>query len=106
MTDRGKLSPEGQRAVELFQEQLAAMPAVRNFRGSTPEFSQWKDSTRALFTKYLLRSPYYNRFFIIQFESVHETKKCFLRACDLAEQCIRGAIQDIERLDVKPTGHR
>ena len=38
MTDSGKLSPEGQRAIELFQEQLDNMPIVRNYSGITPEF--------------------------------------------------------------------
>jgi hypothetical protein len=92
MTESGKLSPDGQRAVELFQEQRDAMPVVRDFLGITPEFSQSRDSTRALFKKYWLRSPHYNQFGLIQFWSANDSKKRYLRGCDLAEQCIRGAI--------------
>ena len=104
MTDSGKLSPEGQRAIELFQEQLDNMPIVRNYSGITPEFCQWKDSTTGLFKKYLPTSPHYNRFSIVQFGSAHETHQRYLRGCDLAEQCIRGAIHDIERFDLQPAG--
>jgi hypothetical protein len=104
MTDAGRLSSEGQRALELFKEQLAAMPTVRSFRGVTPEFSRWKDSTAGLFIKYLPDSTSYNRFCIIQFGSAQATPERYLRGCDLAEQCIRAAIEDIERFDVKAGG--
>jgi hypothetical protein len=105
MTEVRKLSSEGQRAIELFKEQLDAVPTMRNFRGITPEFSRWKDSTTGLFIKYLPDSSCYNRFCIIQFGSAHSAQERYLRGCDLAEQCIRAAIQDIERFDVKPVGH-
>ena len=105
MTDVRKLSSEGQRALELFKEQLDAVPTIRNFRSVTPEFSRWKDSTAGLFIKYLPESSCYNRFCIIQFGSEHAPPERYLRGCDLAEQCIRAAIQDIERFDVKPAGH-
>lgn len=104
MTDVRKLSSEGQRAIGLFREQLEAVPTIRSFRGITPEFSRWKDSTTGLFTKYLPDSTCYNRFCIIQFGSAQAAPERYLRGCDLAEQCIRAAIQDIERFDVKPAG--
>jgi hypothetical protein len=105
MTDVRKLSSEGQRVVELFKEQLDAVPTIRSFRGVTPEFNRWKDSTAGLFRKYLPDSSCYNRFCIIQFRSANAAQERFLRGCDLAEQCIRAAIQDIEQSDVKPAGH-
>jgi hypothetical protein len=105
MTEVRKLSSEGQRALELFKDQLDAVRMIRSFRGITPEFSRWKDSTTALFIKYLPDSSCYNRFSIIQFGSEHAAQERYLRGCDLAEQCIQAAIQDIERFDVKPAGH-
>jgi hypothetical protein len=104
MADSGKLSSEGQRALELFKTQLDVMPTIRNFRGVTPEFAQWKDATTQLFLKYLPDSSCYNRFSIIQFGAAHSAPDRYLRGCDLAEQCIRAAIQDIERSDVKAAG--
>jgi hypothetical protein len=105
MTEVRKLSSEGQRALELFKQQLKAVPMMRNFRGITPEFSRWKDSTTGLFRKYLPDSSCYNRFCIIQFGTEHGAQERYLRGCDLAEQCIQAAIQDIERFDVKVAGH-
>lgn len=104
MTDVPKLSSEGQRALDLFKEQLAAVATMRTFRGVTPEFNRWKDSTAGLFIKYLPDSAFYNRFCIIQFGSAQAAQDRYLRGCDLAEQCIRAAIQDIERFDVKAAG--
>jgi hypothetical protein len=100
-----QLSSEGQRAIELFRGQLDAVPTMRNFGGITPEFSRWKDLTAGLFLKYLPESSCYNRFCIIQFGSASAAKERYLRGCDLAEQCILAAIQDIERSDVKAAGH-
>jgi len=85
MTGSEKLSPNGQRAVELFKEQLTALGSVRYLHGITPEFAKWKDSTNALFMKYLPTSP---RF--IRFSRIHA-----------AEHCLRGAIEDIQRFDVE-----
>lgn len=104
MTDIEKLSAEGQRAVELFKEQLEAIATIRGFRGVTPEFSRWKEATAGLFLKYLPESSCYNRFSIIQFGPPQGAPERYLRGCDLAEQCIRAAIQDIEKSDVKPAG--
>jgi hypothetical protein len=67
MTDSEKLSPNGQRAVELFKVQLAALGSVRYLHGITPEFAKWKDSTNALFMKYLPTSPHFIRFSNIRF---------------------------------------
>src|SRR5271169_2676406 len=105
MRDIGKLSSEGQQALELFKEQLGALPTLRNFRGITPEFSWWKAATTALFLKYLPASSYYNRFCIVQFGSAQGAQDRYLRGCDLAEQCIKGAIQEIEQQDVGSAGH-
>ena len=114
MTDSEKLSPNGQRAVELFNEQLAALGTVRYLHGITPEFSRWKDSTKALFMKYLPQSPHHFRFRNIEFgmaqrrrlseggnPSADELQQHYQHGCDAAEQCIRGAIKDIERFDVE-----
>ena len=102
MADIAKLSMEGQRALELFKQQLDAMPRIRDFRGATPEFGQWKDATTRLFVKYLPDSSCSNRFSIIQFGTAQAPPERYLRGCDLAEQCIRAAIKDIEQFDVKP----
>jgi hypothetical protein len=114
MTDSEKLSPNGQRAVELFKEQLAALGSVRYLHGITPEFTQWKDSTRALFLKYLPTSPHFARFSNIQFgiarkrsfsgrgnPSPQTMQAHYERGCDAAEHCLRGAIGDIQRFDVE-----
>jgi len=112
MNDSGKLSPNGQRAIHLFEEQLAALGVVRNLLGT--EFAKWKESTRALFMEYLPTSPRFIRFSKIQF-GVARTRNFSVRwrpspqtmqqyyqlGCDAAEQCIRGAIEDIERFDVE-----
>jgi hypothetical protein len=105
MASSSNLSAEGQRALALFKEQLDALPAIKNFRSVTPEFTRWKEATTRLFLKYLPDSSCYNRFSIIQFGATHSAPDRYLRGCDLAEQCIKTAIQDIERSDVKPAGH-
>jgi hypothetical protein len=114
MTGSEKLSPNGQRAVELFKEQLAALGSVRHLHGITPEFAKWKDSTNALFMKYLPTSPHFIRFSRIQFglsrrrsfsgrgNPPPQTMQAYYqRGCDAAEQSIKGAIEDIERFDVE-----
>jgi hypothetical protein len=114
MTDSETLSTNGQRAVEFFKEQLAALAALRNLPGITPELAKWKDSTRVLFTKYLPTSPRFNRFCNIQFGvarrrsfsgrgnlSPQTMQHHYQEGCDAAERCIRGAIEDIERFDVE-----
>ena len=114
MTDSEKLSPNGQRAVELFKEQLAALAILRSLPGITLELTKWKDSTRVLFTKYLPSSPRFNRFCNIRFgvvrrrsfsgrgnPSPQRLQHHYQQGCDEAEQCIRGAIEDIERFDVE-----
>jgi hypothetical protein len=78
---------------------------MRSFRGVKPEFSRWKDSTAGLFIKYLPESSCYKQFCIIQFGSAHAAQERYFRGCDLAEQCIRAAIQYLERFDVKLVGH-
>jgi hypothetical protein len=123
MTDSEKLSPNGQRAVELFKEQLAALGSVRYLHGITPEFAKWKDSTNALFMKYLPTSPHFIRFSNIRFgaarrrsfsgrggPSPQTMQAYYQRGCDSAAACLRGAIEDIQRFDVElqtqPSAHR
>jgi hypothetical protein len=114
MTGSEKLSPNGQRAVELFKEQLTALGSVRYLHGITPEFAKWKDSTNALFMKYLPTSPRFIRFSRIQFglsrrrsfsgrgNPPPQTMQAYYeRGCDAAEHCLRGAIEDIQRFDVE-----
>jgi hypothetical protein len=114
MNDNGKLSLNGQRAVELFLEQLALLGAVRYLQGITPEFAKWKDSTNALFMKYLPTSPHFIRFSKIQFgvarrrsfsgrgnPSPQTIQAYYERGCDAAERCLRGTIEDIQRFDVE-----
>jgi hypothetical protein len=113
MTDSEKLSPNGQRAVELFKEQLAALVALRNLHGITSEFAKWKASTNALFMKYLPTSPDFIRFSKIRFglsrrrsfsgrgnPSPQTMQAYYERGCDAAEHCLWGAIGDIKRFDV------
>jgi hypothetical protein len=114
MTDSEKLSPNGQRAIELFKEQLTALGSVRYLHGITPEFAKWKDSTNALFMKYLPTSPHFIRFSNIRFGAARrrsfsgrggpspQTMQAYYeRGCDAAEHCLKGAIKDIQRFDVE-----
>ena len=114
MADSEKLSPNGQRAIEHFKEQLTALGTVRYLHGITPEFTKWKDSTNAVFMKYLPTSPHFLRFSKIQFgiarrrsfsgrgnPSPQTIQSYYQRGCDAAEQCLRGAIEDIQRFDVE-----
>jgi hypothetical protein len=113
MTGCEKLSPNGQQAVELFEEQLAALETVRSLHGITPEFAKWKDSTNALFMQYLPTSPHFIRFSKIRFglsrrrsfsrrgnPSPQTMQAHYERGCDAAEHCLWGAIGDIKRFDV------
>ena len=113
MTDGDKLSQDGRRAIELFNEQLVELAALRNQRGITPDLSRWKDSTKTLFMKYLPASPHYTRFCNIQFgiarrrsfsgrgnPSPQALDIHYQQGCDAAEKCIKGTIQEIERFDV------
>src|SRR6202008_2042457 len=81
--------------------------------GITPEFAKWKDSTNALFMKYLPTSPHFLRFSRIQFglsrrrsfsrrgsPSPQTMQAYYERGCDAAEHCLSGAIEDIKRFDV------
>lgn len=114
MTDSEKLSPNGKRAVELFKQQLAALGSVRHLHGITPEFAKWKDSTNALFMKYLPTSPHFIRFSNIRFGAARrrsfsgrggaspQTMQVYYeRGCNAAEHCLKGAIEDIQRFDVE-----
>jgi hypothetical protein len=114
MTGSEKLSPNGQRAVELFKAQLSALGSVRYLHGITPEFTKWKDSTNALFMKYLPTSPHFIRFSNIRFGAARrrsfsgrggpspQTMQAYYeRGCDAAEYCLKGAIEDIQRFDVE-----
>jgi hypothetical protein len=113
MTGSDKLSPNGQQAVELFEEQLAALETVRSLHGITPEFAKWKNSTNALFMQYLPTSPHFIRFSKIRFglsrrksfsghgsPSPQTMRAYYEQGCDAAEHCLSGAIGDIERFDV------
>jgi hypothetical protein len=113
--DDKELSAIGRKAITLFKEQLERLASLRSGDADNPEFVSWRDTTKTLFRKFLPDSTHLERYAKITFRRLPSRrsfssrynqppgydKSLFQRGCTLAEHCMLGAIEEIERFDIE-----
>lgn len=117
MDDAHKLSPQAQQTISLFKEQLGKLSSLRLKGNQNPLLISWRNATEALFSAFLPDSTHYGCFVNIMFGGGYSVvpsiedmasggRDSFLKGCDLAEQCIKGAIEELERFDLPVTAQK
>jgi hypothetical protein len=113
--DDNELSAIGRKAITLFKQQLERLTSLRSGDAGNPEFVSWRDATKTLFRKFLPDSTHLERYEKITFRRLPSRrglssrynqppgydKSLFQRGCNLTEQCMLGAIDEIERFDIE-----
>jgi diguanylate cyclase (GGDEF)-like protein len=111
-------------ALELFYKRLEQLVVVSSYDFRHPDFIAWKDATMGLFQRFLQpESPHLIRFRDLRFRGPAQAarrlpfnyrgplprsreavtpadEEAFHRGCELAERCIKGAIDDIQHFGV------
>jgi predicted nucleotide-binding protein len=94
------LTPEDNRAIEAFQEQLTELQSLRNRKVQDGAFIRWRDASVEFLRRWLPNSEYLGSFNALTFQPGYFEVPgpfAFLRGCDGAQACLEGAIAHIQR---------
>jgi len=125
MTRQGQ--PQEATAIRLFNEQLRKLGGIRCLEHKDVTFIAWRDTTTSLFQRFLRPDfSHFSTFRRIKWQgqvsvgsltsnygyggprpsgfSTPEEREAFLRGCAIAEQCIKGAIEEVRNFGIHVEG--